>query len=541
MLVTKLLLVFVTVAVGPAIAGYPQVTPTVGEVWPHPQMILQEDTYMVVRPSTFKFNVTGKDCDILQDALERYTNIMFRFPSSKVKPSDVWRKEDTFNGYLDTVSINLMVPCEKYPHEAMDEQYEIKIDSPDQPGQGIILAQSIWGILRGLESFSQLLVPDGSAYQVKSTQIRDFPRFSYRGFMLDTSRHYLPMRRILEHLDLMAMNKFNVFHWHLVDDQSFPYESTVFPNLSKEGAYSPIHLYTETNISYVVEYARLRGIRVLPEFDTPGHTMSWGPGQPGLLTPCYDGGKPDGTYGPIDPTNEANYDFLKTLLTEITTRFPDHYIHLGGDEVSFSCWQSNPNISQFMKTHNITGDYSKLEEVYITKLIELVANLPTKNGYLVWQEVFDNGVQIADDTVVHVWKSENVPAGWKNELNKVTQAGYKTVLSSCWYLNYISYGDDWYKYYECDPQDFDGTEAQKQLILGGEACMWGEYVDGTNLIPRTWPRASVVAEKLWSSANETSSSEAASPRLEEHRCRLLDRGFRVEPLWPSFCMSDVDL
>ncbi|KAG7158849.1 Beta-hexosaminidase subunit alpha-like [Homarus americanus] len=325
----------------------------------------------------------------------------------------------------------------------------------------------------------------------------------------------------------------------IYDDQSFPYVSDAFPDLSNMGSYSPSHVYRAKDVSAVVEYARLRGIRVLPEFDTPGHTESWGPGQPGLLTPCYKGSSPDGTFGPIDPSKDNNYDFLQTLFTEVTGRFPDHYIHLGGDEVNFSCWKSNPNITDFMAKINITGDYSKLEQVYITKLVDIVSNLPTKNGYLVWQEVFDNGVEIANDTIVHVWKYENVPVAWKHELNQVTSAGYKTVLSSCWYLNYISYGVDWHKYYECDPQDFHGTDSQKQLVMGGETCMWGEYVDRTNLISRTWPRASVVAEKLWSSSEHTNSTSEATPRLEEHRCRLLARGYDVEPLWPSFCSADV--
>lgn len=536
----KVLLVALSMAVNLSSGGFPYVEPTEGDVWPRPQMMQQEETYMLVRPGTFRFSVTGEDCDILQEALQRYTGAMLRSTSFRNRESS-WRRSEDFNGYLDTVSVNLMKPCEDYPHQDMDEQYEIKIDSPDQPASGTITAQSIWGILRGLESFSQLLIPDGLEYRVKSTQIQDFPRFSFRGFMLDTARHYLPLRKIFENLDLMAMNKFNVFHWHLVDDQSFPYESAVFPDLSKEGSFSPIHIYTGENISDVVEYARLGGIRVLPEFDTPGHTKAWGPGQPGLLTTCYEDEKPDGTYGPIDPTKEENYDFLRSLLTEVTDRFHDHYIHLGGDEVDFDCWKSNQNITEFMKKMNFTGDYSKLESFYITKLIELVSHLPTENGYLVWQEVFDNGVDVADDTIIHIWKNRTLPEVWKEELKKVTQAGYKTVLSSCWYLNDISYGQDWKKYYECDPQDFDGTEDQKTLVMGGEACMWGEYVDGTNLIPRTWPRASVVAEKLWSSAAHTNSTSAAVPRLEEHRCRLLDRGHRVEPLWPSYCMSDVDL
>lgn len=188
-----------------------------------------------------------------------------------------------------------------------------------------------------------------------------------------------------------------------------------------------------------------------------------------------------------------------------------------------------------MAAHNISGDYAKLEEYYITKLIHIVANLPTNNGYFVWQEVFDNGVDIAKDTVVHIWKNYKDPSVVKDELSRVTKAGYRTVMSAPWYLNYISYGIDWYKYYEYDPQNFNGTLDQKSLVMGGEACIWGEYVDATNLTPRLWPRASVIAEKLWSNADHTNSTAEASPRLEEHRCRLLKRGYDAEPIWPSYC------
>ncbi|KAK3860960.1 hypothetical protein Pcinc_033023 [Petrolisthes cinctipes] len=532
-----LVVVAVWVGVSGVMGGNPQVKPTVGQVWPSPQMQQPNKTYVIVRPETFKFTTTGHDCDILRNATQRYMKIMFPTKGSRRSPIQPWSKTEAFTGYLDEVTINLMAPCEEKPYHDMDEHYQIKIDSPDAQGTGTIMAQSIWGILRGLETFSQMLIPDGSAFMVNSTQIMDFPRFGHRGLMLDTSRHYLPVAVLKENLDLMAMNKFNVFHWHLVDDQSFPYVSTAFPNLSKLGAYTERHIYTPANVAEIVEYARLRGIRVLPEFDTPGHTQSWGPGQPGLLTPCYTGSTPSGTFGPINPINEDNYNFLKDFFTEVTTkRFTDHYVHLGGDEVSFGCWESNPNITAYMAEHNITGDYSKLEQVYITKLLDVIAHLPNKNGYLVWQEVFDNGVKIANDTIVHVWKGGSKAS---EEMNKVTKAGYQTILSSCWYLNYINYGVDWHGYYDCDPTDFKGTDAQKQLVLGGEACMWGEYVDRTNLIARTWPRASVVAEKLWSAFDQTQSTDAATPRLEEHRCRLLGRGYGVEPLWPSFCEADI--
>ncbi|KAK7084802.1 hypothetical protein SK128_004139 [Halocaridina rubra] len=514
--------------------GFPYIVPSVGQIWPQPQHITTEQTYMVVRPNSFSFTLNGYDCVTLQDALKRYTDIMFNSSNEyQIKKVDPWTKTQYFSGYLDTVHVNLLKPCEHMPYLGMDEQYSLKIDTPDDPGKGTLISESIWGMLRGLESFSQLLIPDGSAYTINSTQITDYPRFRHRGLLIDSARHYLPKSKLLETVDLLGMNKFNVLHWHIVDDQSFPFVSTQFPNLSGKGAYSQERLYDAQDIADVVEYARNRGVRVVVEFDTPGHTRSWGPGQDGLLTTCYSDGKPDGNYGPIDPTNDDNYDFLTLLFTEITSHFPDHYVHLGGDEVSFDCWESNPTITQYMKDHNITGDYGKLEEVYVSKLLQLISNLPTKNGYIVWQEVFDNGVAIANDTVVHVWKG-----GWQDEMANVTKAGYETILSSCWYLDHITYGTDWKTYYGCEPFSFNGTQTQNNLLVGGEACIWGEYVDKANLIPRVWPRASAVAEKLWSSMEQTQDVNSAAPRIEEFRCKLLSRGFMVDSLGPSFCPGD---
>jgi len=269
---------------------------------------------------------------------------------------------------------------------------------------------------------------------------------------------------------------------------------------------------------------------VVSEFDTPGHTQSFEAGQPGLLTECYEAGNKTGNFGPFNPTKKRVYAFVQEFFEEVTQVFPDKYLHLGGDEVDFTCWRSNPEISEFMSKWNLTGDYHKLESIYIQKLLDIISSYPTKNGYIVWQEVFDNGVQVKNDTIIHVWKGQ-----WEWELSKVTGAGLRAILSSPWYLNYISYGSDWSKYYMVEPLDFYGEESQKDLVMGGEACMWTEFVNSVNLTPRMWPRASAVAERLWSEASVRDLHEAKS-RIQEMECRMLQRGFPVEPInGPGFC------
>lgn len=175
------------------------------------------------------------------------------------------------------------------------------------------------------------------------------------------------------------MNKLNVLHWHIVDDQSFPFVSKAFPDLAGKGSYNPItHTYSVKDIEYVLEAARLRGIRLLMEFDTPGHTQSWGLGAPGLLAQCYDDPESpiDDYYGPVDPSKNSTFEFLGKFFSEVVERFPDQFLHVGGDEVHFrssnvECWLSNPGVSAFMKEMEFNSTF-ELERYYIEKLITLV-------------------------------------------------------------------------------------------------------------------------------------------------------------------------
>ncbi|XP_068722896.1 beta-hexosaminidase subunit beta-like [Montipora capricornis] len=479
-----------------------------GSVWPKPQGQKQNGALYSLSSEKFIFTITGQSSDVLEDAIERYKKLTF--------PDD-FRKTKRNLPQITQLEIKVMDKYENLTLES-DESYVLKVLSPPS---AYLTSYTVWGALRGLETFSQLVYQDPNGYYLANgTEIIDYPRFKHRGFMIDTSRHFVNVPIILKFLDAMSYSKFNVLHWHIVDDQSFPFVSETFPQLSGEGAWNnKTHIYSKDDVAKILEYARLRGIRVVPEFDTPGHTFSWR-SIPNLLTPCFSKGQPTGGLGPINPTIESNYGFLQEFFKEIAERFPDKYIHLGGDEVPFNCWESNPNITAWMDMMGFKKNYSLLEQFYEQRLLKIIGSLDKQ--YIIWQEVVDNNVKVLPDTVVNVWKG-----GWQNEMAKVTGKGLKAILSSCWYLNYISYGFDWNKYYQCDPQEFNGTDGQKELVIGGTGCMWGEWVDGTNLLTRTWPRALAVGERLWSSKSVTDLADAEN-RLWEHRCRYVRRGIPAE-------------
>uniref|UniRef100_A0AAZ3RPL5 Beta-hexosaminidase n=1 Tax=Oncorhynchus tshawytscha TaxID=74940 RepID=A0AAZ3RPL5_ONCTS len=489
-----------------------------GSLWPLPQKVQMSTVAFKLSGVSFqivdaKESSSGASCSLLQNAYRRYDEYIF--PISRMQGQN---KKKAFASDVSELQVWITSAdseCDNYPSVTSDESCEC-------PGMMFVFL---------VGALSQVLYSQ-SISDINRTEIQDFPRFTHRGLLLDSSRHFLPIKVILANLEAMAWNKFNVFHWHIVDDPSFPYMSRTFPQLSQQGAYHPYtHVYTPSDVKMIIEFARLRGIRVVSEFDTPGHTQSWGKGQKDLLTPCYSGASPSGSFGPVNPILNTTYDFMAMFFKEVSTVFPDAYIHLGGDEVDFSCWKSNPDIQKFMAQQGFGTDYSKLESFYIQRLLDIVTT--TNKGYMIWQEVIDNGVKLKSNTVVHVWMGNK----FEEELQKVTEAGFTTILSAPWYLDYISYGQDWQKYYKVEPLSFNGTDAQKKLVVGGEACLWGEYVDATNLTPRLWPRASAVGERLWSDKDVKDTNDAYS-RLIQHRCRMVQRGIPAEPLFTGYCAHE---
>ncbi|KRT85125.1 glycoside hydrolase, partial [Oryctes borbonicus] len=387
------------------------------------------------------------------------------------------------------------------------------------------------GILRGLETFAQSIYTydnDANLY-LNATNITDYPRFPHRGLLLDTARHYLSVDIIYKHLDAMSYSKINVFHWHIVDDQSFPYQSNLFPELSEKGAYhSRYQIYSPEDVRAIIGYARLRGIRVIVEFDTPGHTRSWGQGVPELLSSCYKNNKLTNRFGPMDPSRDFVFSFLNDFFGEIKSTFPDKHMHLGGDEVPFDCWENNPDINAFMARMNISGNYQALQRYFMERLMNITSSKEIVS--IVWEEVFNAGTTMPNDAIVQVWYSQY------HKLDEITLTGRRVLYSTCWYLDHLSNGGDWKKYYFCDPQNFNGNEEQLKLILGGEACMWAEVIDNQNVLQRTWPRAAAAAEKLWSAYN-ADNIDYATRRMEEHACRLNRRGIPAQPPnGPGYCL-----
>uniref|UniRef100_A0A2I3H001 Beta-hexosaminidase n=2 Tax=Nomascus leucogenys TaxID=61853 RepID=A0A2I3H001_NOMLE len=486
-------------------------------LWPLPLSVKMTPNLLHLAPENFYIShspnsTAGPSCTLLEEAFRRYHGYIFGFYKWHHEPAEFQARTQLQQLF---VSITLQSECDAFPNISSDESYTLLVKEPV-------------AVLR-FHAVSLLLSSKGKfSFTINESTIIDSPRFSHRGILIDTSRHYLPVKIILKTLDAMAFNKFNVLHWHMVDDQSFPYQSIAFPELSNKGSYSLSHVYTPNDVRMVIKYARLRGIRVLPEFDTPGHTLSWGKGQKDLLTPCYSRQTKSDSFGPINPTLNTTYSFLTTFFKEISEVFPDQFIHLGGDEVEFKCWESNPKIQDFMRHKGFGTDFKKLESFYIQKVLDIIATI--NKGIHCLAEVFDDKAKLAPGTIVEVWKDSAYP----EELSRVTASGFPVILSAPWYLDLISYGQDWRKYYKVEPLDFGGTQEQKQLFIGGEACLWGEYVDATNLTPRLWPRASAVGERLWSS-KDVRDMDDAYDRLTRHRCRMVKRGIAAQPLYAGYC------
>jgi hexosaminidase len=376
------------------------------------------------------------------------------------------------------------------PATSTDESYHLRVTAAGAS----LTAVGPLGIQRGLATFRQVIESTPKGWRAQLCDIQDAPRFAWRGLLLDAARHFLPVPVVKRNLDAMAAVKLNVLHWHLCDDQGWRVESRLFPRLhSVAGATG---YYTQAEVREVVRYAAQRGIRVVPEFDLPGHTGALLAAYPRLgsndsikAVPTRWGTSQN--WALLDPTRESTYTMLDSVLTEMSGLFPDKYFHIGGDENDGRQWRRSPRIAAFMqakgfvKPGTTVPDKHQLQTYFNRRLLTTVQKLgKTMVG---WDEIL--GPDLPAPIVIESWRGPKAVA-------EAVRLGHPALRAHGYYLdlNYPAAA-----HYAADPlQGVPDSLASR--VLGGEAAMWAEFADSVIFDSRVWPRAAAIAERLWSPA-----------------------------------------
>jgi len=430
--------------------------------------------------TTFEISIKGNPNDRIYSAATR----MLRQLSRR---TGIYFHQDYITKASNSNSTKLQVMCKEPGLLKLDENesYTLTIS----PRQITLEAENDLGALHGFQTLLQLVSTDSLGYYFPAIFIKDKPRFPWRGLLIDVSRHFEPVNVIKRNLDGMAALKMNVFHWHLTDDQGFRVQSKIFPKLTELG--SDGKFYTQAQIKEIIKYASDRGIRVVPEFDIPGHSTSWLVAYPNLASAPgpYKVQRGFGVFDPtFDPTNEKTYKFFDKFFGEMAKLFPDEYVHIGGDENNGKQWRANPKIQEFMKKHNMSNVH-ELQTYFNKRILQILTKYHKK--MIGWDEILQPNMP--KSIVIQSWRGIA-------SMVKAAKEGYKSILSSGYYLDQMQSAG---KYYAVDPLPSNTplTDTEKKDILGGEAAMWGEMVTPENIDSRIWPRTAAIAERLWSPQN----------------------------------------
>lgn len=429
-------------------------------------------------------------------------------------------------------------------HSPIDpELYQLDVDL----AKVRIAATSSEGLFRGIQTLMQLIPLENNEKADKvllpALHIEDYPRFAWRGLMLDVSRHFFTMEEVKSYIDQMAKYKFNIFHWHLTDDQGWRVEIKSLPKLTEVGAwrvprtgpwwtYDPPAenenatnggYYTHEQIREVVQYAADRYIQVLPEIDVPGHSLSMIAAYPHLSsTELPYKVNPGSKFYTIEdnalnPAKEEVYEVMDKVFTEIAELFPFDYIHVGGDECYKGFWKKDKLCQELMKKEGMSH-VNELQSYFIKRLEKI---LQSKGKKLIgWDEILEGG--LAPEANVMSWR------GMKGGI-KAAEMGHKVVMTPTAHCYLDLYqGDpqvepntysmlrlrDVYRF-EPVPEGID-----EDLILGGQGNLWTESVYTLGHAQyMTWPRGFALAEVLWSEKDDQDWEEFVG-RMEEHFDRL---------------------
>ncbi|XP_014489221.1 PREDICTED: probable beta-hexosaminidase fdl [Dinoponera quadriceps] len=452
-----------------------------------------------------------------------------------------------------------------------DESYKLELMPKGKNLMAKIWGKNYFGLRHGLETLSQLIWWDEAAAKqgalriLTRASIEDKPAFPYRGLLIDTGRQFFPVEELKRVIDGMAATKLNTLHWHLTDSQSFPFDSAQYPEMARWGAYSDDRIYTPDDVKDLADYSRIRGVRIVVEIDSPAHAgagWQWGVEHGfGELALCVDQ-QPWASYcgepncGQLNPINEHSYRILEGLYRELLdlTEVRD-VVHLGGDEVNLDCWAQYGNITLAMQAQNMT-DYHELWAEFEKKMLQRVIKANhdrMPKAVILWSSPLTKRPYITTyfDPKIHIiqsWGASNWP-----ETSDLLEDGFRVILShvDAWYLDcgfgrWRESGEaacgeyrTWQTVYNHRPWR-DYPQEQVPLVLGGEAAIWSEQTGQSSLGPRLWPRASALAERLWSDLPMMSYStdENVYTRLAAHIEVLASRGVKTESMWPHWCSQN---
>lgn len=488
----------------------------------------KEDLVLIPQPKQLKLNKGSfkvyKETRFIihQDSLISLTNIL----------NDLFKKSAGFE-----LKISKEIPEGNFIELAQnselgEEAYELSVSSD----KVIVEANSRLGFVYGLETIRQLLPKEIESeieisnidWLIPNVEILDSPQYSYRGSMLDVSRHFFKKEYIKEHLDRMAFLKLNTFHFHLVDDQGWRIEIKKYPKLIEVGGFRVDQkekhwnartendpdamatyggFYTQEDIKEIVAYAQEKGIRVIPEIEMPAHVMSAIAAYPWLSCTGEQIAVPSGGVWPITSIycagKESTFEFLEDVLTEVMELFPGKYIHVGGDEATKTNWESCPDCQRRLKEEELAGT-GELQSYFMKRMETfLEANGKVLIG---WDEILEGG--LPEEATVMSWRG--FEGGWE-----ASKEGHDVIMTptSHLYFDYYQGSPDYeqvafnafiplHRVYEFRPILDSMSVEQKKHILGGQANLWSEYISTEEHSEyMLFPRLAALSEVLWSPDN----------------------------------------
>ncbi|GAB1226056.1 hypothetical protein ENUP19_0274G0045 [Entamoeba nuttalli] len=470
------------------------------------------------------------------------------FKVSLFKEIDLPRITPSISSVITDVAVELSSssPMPKL-QIGVDESYTLEVTTNSIS----IKAVTVYGARHAFETLLQLIRISSNKFVISQLPIKisDAPRFKWRGLMVDPSRNPLSPLMFKRIIDTLASVKANVLHIHLSDAQTFVFESKKYPLLHQKGMYDQSFVLTQSFLKELTQYGANRGVIVYGEIDTPAHTASWNLGYPGVVANCWDYiVSTSMRYGEnvlsLNPANPNTFPIIDALMKELSDTFDTDYVHVGGDEVWTSGWSKSKeysDIQKFMKSKGLNS-LTELEGYFNKYAQEQVIH----NGKhpVVWEEVFKKG-NADKNTIVQVWDDIRL-------LQQVVNSGYKAIFSAGFYLDKQMPLCNSYDSSTCvnthsmwvwtnrDMYDNDPVKSlsssEKENVLGGEGCSWGESTDEQNFFDRVFQRYSAIAERLWSKESVVD-KESHEVRANYLRCLDVRRDIMkgTGPLYHSFC------